>query len=758
MSARSLTQTRIPPSNVNPDTYSILSADKNKSLKLNKNMDAEVLDKKLAERKTEMNELVKVLEECYGDLEGSKILSKCFLSAVHSIEELIDDLDARYTILKLILMLTNNLRNYFELAQKNVQKLKGEIEKRDNELKDINFVHELEKRKWEEKSKSERVRFENKPLTQQIISLKEKYNHLKITTEKEKKEMSNQIALLTVNNKKLSEKLNLLEESADIRKTTATIQKLNSDLYKAQEAFKIQKESHANSSFKLHSLLEATRDELRGKENFLLKNAIEYNSLLDEHKKLKVASHNNEIYIKRINELMNMTNEDIAVTKLKVERLNKKLKANEKVIEKEQKRISELEVQLKLQREGLVQKSEVSMQGTLFHFVYGDTTSLANNKNRHNSRTDKLEHSGVEESEKKEISIAEKIKETGEVKLHTISLRKYTYAKPTYRALIDHLLPQDITAKIIYSPPFPIWLHVTVRALFDSKATEIFFAINKGKTITRFPEFVFSWLGIFCVDENTRAISVLESTEREIVAKRNRCNLLLGLEAANAAKLWELSIFKEFLEEELGLDELTYFLYCRFILFKGPQLTIPTAGYCVTHFVSKERVNNTIDKVMYAYSPEQREKFKEKLARFSEQTYNDSNAFDYGMVLRVLLEFYRKEKKENFARFDQLYKIARPTFKGRYLSFGDFYKLIGEYDKSITDLNACNVYKEAFIGGSCSVNFESILLSLCETDFWVKYLRLKGQNLEPKYDARGDIDLSNDVGKECSEVYKLICY
>jgi hypothetical protein len=719
-------------------------------------MDSRSVDKKLAERKAEMNELVRVMGETYGDLEGSRTLSKCFLAAVYSIEELINNLDTRYIVLKLILMLTKNLRNYFELTQKSIHKLKGEIEKRDRGLKDINFVYELEKRRWEEKSQAERVCFENKPLTQQLISFKERYNQLKITAEKDKKEMSSKITLLIVSNTKLSDKLKQIEESTDVVKTTATIGKLNDNLRKAQEAFKVERETRANSGFKLHSLLEATKVELRENEDLLLKRAKEHDSLLKDHKNLKEAFDNNETYIKRIKELMDMTNEDIAVTKLKAEQLNKELEMCRNVIEEQEKRISELEVQLKLQREGLVQKSEVSMEGTLFHFVWDDPTSLANNKNRHNSRADQLEHNELEESKKEEVLVAEKIKQTGEVRLDTISLRKYTYAKPTYRALVDHLLPQGITNKIPYDPPFPIWLHVTVRALFDSKTSEIFLAINKGKTIARFPDFVFSWLGTFCVDKDTRAIKALEYTEREVVAKKSRCNLLIGLEAANVAKLWELSIFKEFLEEELGLDELTYFLYCRLILFKGAQLTIPTAGYCVTHFVSKEKVNSTIDKVMYAYSPEQRKSFKEKLANFSKQMYNDSNAFDYGMVLRVLLEFYRKEKKENFARFDQLYKVARPTFKGRYLSFGDFYKLIGEYDKSIKDLDMCNIYKEAFIGGSCLVNCESILLSLCETDFWVKYLRLKGQNIEPRYDARGDIDLFNDKGKECSEVYKLV--
>jgi hypothetical protein len=33
---------------------------------------------------------------------------------------------------------------------------------------------------------------------------------------------------------------------------------------------------------------------------------------------------------------------------------------------------------------------------------------------------------------------------------------------------------------------------------------------------------------------------------------------------------------------------------------------------------------------------------------------------------------------------------------------------------------------------------------------------LRGQNNEPKYDSRGDIDQSDEKGRECAQVYKYI--
>ena len=40
----------------------------------------------------------------------------------------------------------------------------------------------------------------------------------------------------------------------------------------------------------------------------------------------------------------------------------------------------------------------------------------------------------------------------------------------------------------------------------------------------------------------------------------------------------------------------------------------------------------------------------------------------------------------------------------------------------------------------------------------MNYLRLRGQNLEPEYDSRGDIDQIDPKGKECMIVYRYWLY
>ncbi len=694
------------------------------------------------------------------------MFAKCFLSAAHSIEEHVDDLDARYTVIKLLVLLHNNWRNFLDSVNKTVQNWKWELDRTGEEMKALRTQQEAELKDLEEKHKKDHAKFEMKPLVQQFNLLKEKHHQMKISMEHERKEMASQISLLTVNNKKLAERIKKVEEDADVILNAAKIQKLSTDLHQAQEMLKKEKEEKSKMGFKLHILLEETKNDVKKRDLVIGEKGREYDDLLRIYHKTKAELDDNRALVRENLERMKMSAEDGLQIQLKLARMKTRLNEKNSSIDELTKKVEELEIQLKLQREGLVQKKEISMEGTLFYFVQDNPLAKLNNQNKTNARKDRLEAPpGEQPDEKAGEHVADKVVDTGEIRLDTINTGKYNYLRPTYKALIEDLLPTEDHEKVSYVPPFPVWLHVVIRAIFDSKQNEILLSYNKGKRISRFPEYVYAWLGTFGVDKETRNIKLLEYTEKEAVARENRRNLLLGLEAASAGKLWEISIFKEFLEEDLAVDELAYFLHTRFILFRGPQLAVPTAGFCVTHFVTKEKVFDTIDKIMYGYTADERKELKRKLVEFSKQTYKDANAFDYAMVLRILLEFYRREKKENFARLEELYSGAKKVSRGgrTILPFDSFYRIMaGDYDKNIGDQEVASLYRESFVAGGCCVSLDSILLTLSDTylpcnkrdrPFWVRYLRLRGQSSEPHYDARGDIDQTDDKGKECALVY-----
>ncbi len=81
-----------------------------------------------------------------------------------------------------------------------------------------------------------------------------------------------------------------------------------------------------------------------------------------------------------------------------------------------------------------------------------------------------------------------------------------------------------------------------------------------------------------------------------------------------------------------------------------------------------------------------------------------------------MLEFYRKEKKDNVAKLSELYSVTKqayPMVKG-CLPFDAFYELIaGEYDKSITDLDVAHLYRQAYVFGGSAINVDSVLVAVC---------------------------------------------
>jgi len=711
-------------------------------IRRDRSLDEKPINERLEIRKNQMIKINKDIEEKYRDLEGSKIFTKCLLSSFYLLEELVKDREIQYIFINLILSLSNNWRNFLELTKKNVLNLNEEISNNYKEMKSLQTTHEIEMNLWEETQRRKMAKIETNSLLQQYNALKEKHIQIKLTAERDKNEMLNKIFALTAANDKLTRKLKAIEESGSPVKIAQTIQKLTDDLYKTEVALQKEKERNSTTEFRLTNLLDAERKELEDKK--LLINKL-YQQCTNSRKEDDMGINKLNEYkakVKQNEELMLMSIEDSLLTKRQIKNMKEKMEEYKEIIREGNKEIERLKTQIELQKEGLIQKDNISMEGTLFDFVWEDNKSKENAKIKSSSREEQIKS-----------STEERFTEEGEIKLTTISLKNYCYAKPTYRSLVSHLLSKNMK----YEPLFPTWLYVVIRAIFDSKINEVLLAYNKGKEISRFPEFVFSWLGTFYIDKDSKTIKELSFSDKETMADKNRVNLLLGLKAISAEKLWEVNLFKEFLEENLSLDELVYFLHCRFILFKGPQLAVPGGDLCIKHFITKEKTGDIIDRIMYAYSIEERDVLKQKLINFCENTYKNGNSFDYAMVLRILIEFYRKEKKENFMRFENLYKISKKVSWSYtpIVPFDDFHKMIaGNYDKSISDMDLCRLYREAYIGGGCSISCDSVLLAFCETPFWLRYLRLKGQKMEPGYDDKGNISQVDERGRECAAVYE----
>ena len=76
---------------------------------------------------------------------------------------------------------------------------------------------------------------------------------------------------------------------------------------------------------------------------------------------------------------------------------------------------------------------------------------------------------------------------------------------------------------------------------------------------------------------------------------------LFNLDNPKLQKLWECITFKEFFYEQAQLDEIYFYLYCRNILFRGPEVASLAATFNFVRYVECEWAKDVILRIMYKF-------------------------------------------------------------------------------------------------------------------------------------------------------------
>ena len=306
---------------------------------------------------------------------------------------------------------------------------------------------------------------------------------------------------------------------------------------------------------------------------------------------------------------------------------------------------------------------------------------------------------------------------------HPSSLRKYNFLKAPFFKLIEHRFKtMNYSLKANKKPNFHELL-AKVRAIFDSKYNE-FLYYSDPKLLTAFPDFVYSWLGKYEVDYTFRSLKKMDPFAYNNNLDDIRIQFLMELTNPKIEKLWECSTFCEFLEEKFSLDELYFYLHCRNLLLKGPQMQYMPGFFDLIHFISWERAELIVDMVMHKYEISLRSTIKSKLSDKAKR--KGSHAFiDSAFVLRVLLEYYRLERVDKFNLLEELFnsKMHRDDDK-ETVSFENFKKILQFNWPQLTDLEVSELYRETWGVGQGAVNAESFFAVANETKFFIKTLKL----------------------------------
>lgn len=208
-------------------------------------------------------------------------------------------------------------------------------------------------------------------------------------------------------------------------------------------------------------------------------------------------------------------------------------------------------------------------------------------------------------------------------------LSQYFYGRPNFINLIDHMLPNNYhtsddpqSKKLKYDPPFPEWLYSTCRGILDSKYNEyLLYEDFNFPNVSRLTEFVYSWLGRFCLDPLTRQIRLLEFDERE-QADKLRLQFAIGMQSVKAQKIWEYQLFNDFLQEKYSNDELYFYLHCRHILFKGPQLLDSVCTHERIYNIDVRKVRQAIEVLFFKMGAGDRSMILDKVIAMQKEFNN----------------------------------------------------------------------------------------------------------------------------------------
>jgi len=336
----------------------------------------------------------------------------------------------------------------------------------------------------------------------------------------------------------------------------------------------------------------------------------------------------------------------------------------------------------------------------------------------------KKEEKETDDKEKDPQKEKEKEKAPKKDKLVTeVDPKNYMISKPTYLFLFQK---QKIYTKM-NSVKFTNDFIATLRAIYDSKYNEYLYADNYTQ-VSRFPDFVYSWMGKFVVDPVTRSVRTADIKDPDPEVLRNELIVLFG--NPMVSRLWECIVFKEFLEEMHTRDELIYFLQCRQVLFRGPQLNDPSATFIYSYYVKYEWVEIVIDKILGPKHNKEtvgliKTRIKERARKKKDKLLVDSVFF-----LRVMLEEYKKEKMERFSMLkaalleDQDHEAVGPSNKSRVIIHFDTFKdFITNYYPEVYDIEKAELYRKIWLYSNGIVDVDSILTVLNEENFFTRVMK-----------------------------------
>ncbi|KAM3140320.1 hypothetical protein pb186bvf_007480 [Paramecium bursaria] len=265
-------------------------------------------------------------------------------------------------------------------------------------------------------------------------------------------------------------------------------------------------------------------------------------------------------------------------------------------------------------------------------------------------------------------------------------------------------------------------LLICLRHILDSKWNEMQLGLKSG-----FNDFVYSWLMNFQFDIATKSIKKIEQDAQKI--DNQIVKFIVDLSNPVMQKNWEAITFQEFINELTSQDEIYFYLYIRNLLFRGPQCQLRSAFYDASHFIPLLQAEFVVNHILKQYEVITLQQVKRVLREKAIQKIANKSIFiiDSGFVLRILLEFYRVERRNR-------YKMLKMAFGNRAqnITFRQFRIVMIANYPNITDLELASLYKNAYSFTGSGVSIDSFFTYASDTGFFIRFLKIQPLIQTPK--------------------------
>lgn len=171
------------------------------------------------------------------------------------------------------------------------------------------------------------------------------------------------------------------------------------------------------------------------------------------------------------------------------------------------------------------------------------------------------------------------------------------------------------------------------------------------------------------------------------------------------------------------IDELGFYLHCRYLLFRGPELNLKQAKNMATHYIQYNRVIEVIEQILTGLPNNNLSELVEMIQDKSKEK-GGIKVIECSLALRIMLEYYKNEKALKYTAILEIFNKIRNDGKD-CTSFANFQIICQSLSPNVTDYTTIKMYRDCWSLSNGKITADTFFLISNESTFFYDLLTLK---------------------------------